>query len=779
MHMNTVEETRTFAQTMHVRGRVQGVGFRPFIYRLANDIGLSGSVRNQAGSVYIELLGSEEQIALFERKLSSEAPNPAIIESTKIIHRCSLSEPPGRGFRIDISHDEQGSQLNAALPIDVSICFECLRDMTDSSNRRADYPFTSCAACGPRFSITRELPFDREQTSMRVFPPCSDCEQEYRDPNNRRFHAQTISCPKCGPKVSLLDGRGQTIASHRPFLTLVEALSNGHIIAIKSTGGFHLCCDAFNKDAVSSLRALKRRPDKPFAIMSSDPTKLEPWLEIESTDLELYRDASAPIVLIPKRDYGMAELEHLAPSCRDLGVMRPYNGIYQSLFNMASSLGSKPLLIAVTSANISAEPIINNLESFINVFEGQVANILDHDLSITNPCDDSVIQGGKQPLLFRLGRGYAPLVLSGSGSVNDNSMPLLALGAHEKSTLSVSDGARIWMSPELGKLNSISACKRFDAQRQQFSRISDKGFRGIACDLHPDFHSTQVGEALSEQLNVPLIQAQHHHAHIAAVLQEHNHSGPCLGLALDGFGLGNNRQAWGGELLSVHGHRMKRLGYVTPLKLAGGDAASRHPLRCAHSALMMLGSAAALRKLRSLKTDPVWDTLFTKPNCPRTSSMGRWFDAAAAILGFSKKSSYEAEAAIYLECLAAQSHLKPSPKNVVKIAAGELNLLPLIELILIEENHQLAAWCFHAELAEGLYRWLVDARTKSGINTVVASGGCIQNRILRELISDKLKTGGFKLLLPQNLPCNDAAISLGQISIARHALAHLGDTSCA
>ena len=787
--MHTVEECKKVAQVMRISGRVQGVGFRPFVHRLACDMGLRGSVRNQAGTVCIEIEGSEQQLSSFVKKLKSRAPKAAKIESIELndLNGMRALNRSSSGFHIEVSDEQSSGAHTTGLPIDFALCSACQNDISKPGNRRFGYPFTSCSECGPRFSITQDLPFDRINTSMNAFPPCSECHKEYSDPNNRRFHAQTISCSRCGPRVQLLDGNGNPVAAKLPFHTLNQALANGDIVGIKSTGGFHLVCDAMNSVAVASLRALKHRPDKPFAVMASDISAVDKWLNMGEQDEDLVQDARAPIVLIPKNTKGIAELKHLAPSSNDLGVMRPYNGIYQCLFDAglsperdcSSKVKQKPKLLAVTSANPSGEPIISGIESFLDAFKGTTAFILDHDLSITNPCDDSVVQGGKYPMVFRLGRGYAPQVISNADKMNPSSVQTLALGAQEKSTLSVSNGSIIWISPELGKLNNINACRRFEAQRLRFLKMSNDEPMAIACDLHPDFHSSEIGQATSRTGNLPLVRVQHHQAHIAAVMQEHNCTDPVLGLSLDGFGLGDDQQAWGGELLVMKGANMRRLGHITQLKLAGGDAASRHPLRCAHSALRMLSSATAIARLQALKAEPVWDSLYDNPNSPLTSSMGRWFDAVAAMLGFDAKSTYEAQAAIYLEHLAAQSSLKPEPVGVIKVQAEQLNLLPLIELVLTEENTHLSAWRFHAELADGLCRWLFLARENTGINTVVASGGCIQNRILRELLVDNLKAKGFQVLLPANIPCNDAAISLGQIYIAQQTFAHMEESPCA
>jgi hydrogenase maturation protein HypF len=797
---------------------------------------LSGSVRNQAGSVYIEIEGTAAQLASFEKQVTSKAPKSAKIESIESIALSELTRPYS-GFHIQTSDgfqrcgaiencgpsEKRGASENssalenstalensgtpangqhlAGFPIDFGLCSACKADITNPQNRRFGYPFISCAECGPRFTITLDLPFDRANTSMNAFPPCSKCQEEYIDPSNRRFHAQTISCANCGPSVRLLDTNGNKLDTGQPFHVLSQALVNGGIVAIKSTGGFHLVCDAMNTSAVASLRALKHRPDKPFAVMVSDISAVNKWLNLDGQDEDLVQDPRAPIVLIPKNTKGILELEHLSPSCNDLGVMRPYNGIYQCLFDAALAQGQQcerskrqqPHILAVTSANMHGEPIIECLESVLDTFANKTAYILDHELAIANPCDDSVIQGGHHPMVFRLGRGCAPQVISNSDKVSHSSNQLLGLGAQEKSTLSVSNGSSIWISPELGKLNSIKACERFEAQRVQFSKVSDNGSMAITCDLHPDFHSSGVGETMKKKGNLPLIRVQHHHAHVAAVLQEHDFTEAALGLALDGFGLGPKQQAWGGELFQINGNTRRqaplqdqlcyyntaRLGHITQLKLPGGDVASRYPLRCAHSALRMLSSSTALARLQALETEPVWDSLYDNPNCPLTSSMGRWFDAVAAILGFKGKSSYEAQAAIYLEHLAAQSAAKPNPIGVVDVQAEELNLLPLIELVLAQENAQQAAWHFHAELADGLCRWLIKARANAAINTVALSGGCIQNRILRERLVDELQATGFQVLLPTNIPCNDAAISLGQIYIARHALAHLKESPCA
>lgn len=768
--MNTVETRaktkKLLTRTLRVSGCVQGVGFRPFVQRLASSLKLRGSVSNQNGNVLIRIQGADENVQRFVHSLGTRAPRNANIQSVELIEDARI-DAFNNPFSIEPSNasaaDSNGDQrTSAAFPVDYALCDACLTEMRDPANRRFGYPFTSCTECGPRFTITKALPFDRAQTTLNSFPLCDDCLDEYNDPNDRRFHAEILSCPRCGPALTLLNNSGERLQINEPYSALLDALSTGDIVAIKSTGGIHLCCDALNQSAVAKLRAIKHRPDKPLVMMGEDFSSFSSWLRTETSDQVIFNDPRAPIVLIAKNSTGQQELEHLAPNCRDLGVMRPYNGIYRSLFDEAKKTQGTKLLIAVTSANLSGAPIITTMNECVSAFKNNVAYFLDHNLDIVNACDDSVIQGGTAPLLFRLGRGYAPLLISGF----ETTQHIVAFGAHEKSTVSVSEGSRVWLSPEIGKLNCADSCRRFDLQRTQFYTIAGNKPDLLTCDLHPDYRSSHMAEELSKAEHLRLVRVAHHHAHIAAVLLEHGQIEPCIGLALDGFGLGPENEAWGGELLMVNGSKMKRLGHITPMRLAGGDAASRNPLRCAHSVLGLLSSENAKKRRVSLNIDAHWDALLNNPNCSKTTSMGRWFDAIAALLGFDKKMSYEAEAAIFLEALASKTKTMPSAQQIVTIDSNELNLLPLLELILVQTDNTLAAWIFHVELADGFCRWLIAAQEQTGFSTAVASGGCIQNRILRELLSQNAREAGIKLLLPTKTPTNDASISLGQLYVA-------------
>jgi len=787
-------------QTIRVTGRVQGVGFRPFVHRLALALRISGNVRNQSGVVLIKAEASAEQLRCFTEQLATQAPTASQVDMIEVCDETTIAtNDTSQTFEIDTSQNEQANAQQAGFPIDYAPCNDCLKEFNDPTNHRYRYPFIACAECGPRYSITKALPFDRERTSMHRFPLCEHCYSEYQDPNNRRFHAQTISCPNCGPSVSLLSfntASGSAIKhDQEPFARLAQSLLRGEVVAIKSTGGFHLCCDARNLNAITKLRQVKHRPDKPFAVMCESLDSLDHWLEPQTNERELFNNPQTPIVLMPVKQKNRENTGHLAPNCRDLGVIRPYNGIYLNLFNVlrarTESLNAESPLLVVTSANITGEPIIEDESACIEVFKDSVSYILSHNLDITNAIEDSVIQAGEHPMLFRLGRGYAPLMLS-NDNVNPNINPnikTLALGAHEKSTVCATNEAATWLSPELGKMNSVLSCRRLDQQIQQFMPLMGHQPNAIAHDLHPDFRSSVVAENLSKHHQLMPTQVPHHFAHIYAVMNEHNLEPPCLGLALDGYGYGCDGESWGGELIHIKAGSAERLGHITPLALTGGDQASRNPVRCAHAALSLLGEELAAQYTHQVGLDAL-DNTIQFGNGLKTTSMGRWFDAIAAILGFKRTTSYEAQAAIYLEDLASQAAYtqtrrpthKPTATRVVQIEGNQLsgyrlNLIPLLKLVLEQSGKSTAAWLFHVELSDGLCRWLVSARESTGVNTVALSGGCFQNRILREQLSQQLKQQGFQVFLPEQVPCNDASISLGQAYAASRQFAQQNDKS--
>jgi hydrogenase maturation protein HypF len=752
---------------LRIRGQVQGVGFRPFVYRIATDLGLAGFVGNDGEGVFLEVEGAASALDGFARRLGAEAPRLARIVAVEAQDVAALGgEEP---FAIVAS--ETGGRGAHVTP-DTAVCPDCLAELFDPADRRWRYPFINCTNCGPRYTITRALPYDRPNTSMAAFAQCPACLAEYREPRHRRFHAQPNACPACGPSLALTAPDGVPLLAEDPLAATLALIQSGHIVAIKGLGGFHLVCDAARPDAVRRLRERKAREEKPFALMVANAASVLRHARLEPAEREAMESPERPIVLLSKLDSAADAPEGVAPGLALLGAMLPYTPLHYLLFHEAA--GRPPgmawldepqeLTLVCTSANPGGEPlVIANDEAFRRL--GGIADaLLLHDREILVRCDDTVAHVRDGRLRFiRRARGQTPraIPLARAGP------PVLALGGYLKNTVCVTRGDEAFVSQHVGDLDNRPTCRALEETALHLLNVLDVEPAIIACDLHPDFESTRLAAAMSDARGLPLVQVQHHHAHVAAVMAEHRLARPVLGLALDGVGLGEDGEAWGGELLRVDAAGCTRVGHLRPIALPGGDRAAREPWRMAAAALHALGRSEEIeRRFSHAAAGAVRAMLERDLRCPRTSSMGRWFDAASGLLGLKEVMHFEGQAAMLLEGLAtAHGPVEPMPQGW-RLDGGVLDLLPLVGRLANARDASPGAALFHCTLAAALADWVVTEAARAGLREVVLSGGCFMNRLLAADLESRLVAAGLAVYEACELPPNDGGISVGQAWVA-------------
>jgi hydrogenase maturation protein HypF len=695
------------------RGVVQGVGFRPFVHRLACEAGVGGWVLNDGEGVLIEAEGGS--LDRFAAELVTGAPPLARVESLTV----EAMEPLGETtFRI---LESVASGRSAAIPADVATCDDCLCELFDPADRRYRYPFVNCTQCGPRFTIVRSVPYDRVNTTMAGFPLCRDCRREYEDPEDRRFHAEPVACPACGPQLSM------------PLADAVALLRQGAILAVKGLGGYHLACDATNEAAVARLRACKQREEKPFAVMSADPAAIAQFDAEERTLLE---DVRRPIVLVRRRP-DAAVAESVAAGTPWLGVMLPYTPLHHLLCH---DLG-RPLVM--TSGNRSDEPIAFRDDEARERL-GRIADVfLAHDRPIHRRCEDSVV---RREFPIRRSRGFTPSALA---LPVPSPRPLVAVGANMKSTFCVATPDGAYLSPHLGDLDSEDAYRAFKTDLDVYLAMLGVEPEAVAHDLHPEYLSTKW----AEEQDLPLVGVQHHHAHAAACLAEHGEEGPAVALVFDGTGYGTDGTLWGGELLHCDLDGFERLAWLDPVPLPGGEAAIREPWRLAAVHLERAGLPVPWERWPTARES-------LKANAPLSSGMGRLFDAVAALLGVRERISYEGQAAIELEHLAGDARAEPWDWRFGN--GTELVTRCYLELQRGRNPASVAA-SFHETVAASAAAACGDAATSE---TVVLSGGTFQNLRLLSSTRARLEAAGFRVLTHRLVPPNDGGISFGQAAVA-------------
>jgi hydrogenase maturation protein HypF len=755
-----------------VRGQVQGVGFRPFVHALAGELALTGWVRNDGGGVELEVQGPGTRVESFVHRLAIQAPPLARVDQVEARDADLL--PGEEGFAIVASL--AGAVATGVTP-DAAVCPACLAELFDRTDRRYRYPFINCTHCGPRYTLTSGLPYDRANTSMASFVQCPPCEAEYSDPSHRRFHAQPNACPECGPRLRLLDGGGEELPGADVVAGAVARLAAGEILAVKGLGGFHLMCDATDAAAVARLRERKNREEKPLAVMAANAESLAAWAEVGAAERELLEGRERPVVLLRKRSGGGDPLPGVAPGIAWLGAMLPYTPLHYLLFHEALGRppgshwiekGAHPPLFVCTSANPGGEPLVTGDQEAVVRLGGLADALVAHDREILVRCDDSVVRRGPAGATFlRRGRGYTPAAIR----LPRSGPAVLATGPWLKNAACLTRGDEAFLTQHVGDLENAATCRALDETVEHLLSVLRVEPERVACDLHPDFYSTHLAGRLAQQWNVPLVQVQHHHAHLAAVAAEHHLEGPILGLALDGVGLGTDGTAWGGEMLLVEGAGFQRLGHLHPLLLPGGDRAAQEPWRMAAAALHALGRQEEIpRRFAAFPLAAgVAEMLKRGVGCPPTTSLGRLFDAAAGLLGIKPVARFEGQAPMLLEGL-AEAHGPVAPlAGGWRVEGGILDLRPLLAA-LAEMTEPAAppraAALFHATVAAALAAWLGEAAREQGVTDLALGGGCCLNQVLMGDLRCRLEGEGFAVYEARRAPPNDGGLALGQAWVA-------------
>ncbi|MBV9216822.1 MAG: carbamoyltransferase HypF [Acidobacteria bacterium] len=741
-----------------IRGAVQGVGFRPFVYRLANELRLKGFVKNSPRGVLIEVEGNGGTIDQFLLRIPRELPPRSFIQSLESTH---LDAIVFSDFRIEDS-DEEGVKKALVLP-DVATCPDCLEDVLNPENRRYRYPFTNCTNCGPRYSMIRSLPYDRRNTTMARFEMCAECLAEYDDPLDRRFHAQPNACPECGPQLELWDAEGKVTATRGgALIAAADAVRKGSIVAVKGLGGFHLICDAANDKAVQELRLRKRREEKPLALMCPSIEFAMALCSISDLERRLLTSPEAPIVLLTaKKDAKISS--RIAPGNPYLGVMLPYTPLHHLLTREVS------MPVVATSGNLSDEPMCIDENEAIERLGGVADAFLVHDRPIERHVDDSIVRvmAGRE-MVLRRARGFAPLPFEVRGARE----PIVAAGAHLKNTVALAKDGDAFVSQHIGDLETKEAFDAFGRVIKDVEHLYDIRPSIAACDMHPEYISTKW----ADRSGLRSFPVQHHYAHVLACMTENEVHPPVLGIAWDGTGYGSDGTIWGGEFLSINETGFERAAHLRTFRLPGGDSAVRDPRRTALGLLYeLLGEKLFERKdlfpvvsFSDAELNVLRKMLSQCLNSPLTSSAGRLFDAVAAILGLRKHCAFEGQAAMELEFLARDSETSSYELRLVKENGSPIivDWEPMILSLLSDINCGIPAATTAARFHNSLVEMIAAVASECGTESIVLTGGCFQNRYLLEHSVKRLRKDAFKVYWHQRIPTNDGGISLGQIAAA-------------
>lgn len=747
-----------------IHGVVQGVGFRPFVYRLASQLQLQGFVRNHSGGVQMEIEGERSAIEQFLVALQNHPPTLSRIDRLQCR---SLPVTHETGFRIEDSERERSSQIS--LSPDIATCAACLQDLFDPADRRYRYPFLNCTNCGPRLTIIQSAPYDRERTTMSGFPMCPACRAEYDDPQNRRFHAQPTACPVCGPRLTALHPSGETMGTTDPLNVFLSAVLDGQIGAMKGIGGFHLVCDARNERAVAELRRRKHRDEKPFAVMVPDTETALVYCEMNSQERELLESRRRPIVLLRKRSVDAATGNPIAnaaaPENPELGVMLPYSPLHSLLMDAA---GKVPLVM--TSGNRSDEPMAYQNETALEQL-GPLADVfLSHDRPIHVRCEDSVfrVMGGQQ-MPLRRSRGYAPEPIPLPWECP---RPLLAVGGQLKNVFALGKGRQAILSHHLGDLDHFAAYQAFERDIQLYEQLFDITPELIVHDLHPNYTSTCFAKQYAVENKIPLLGVQHHHAHLASLMAEHGLEGPLIGVTFDGGGYGTDGTVWGGEFLVGDYRGFTRKTHFRPVRLPGGEQAIREPWRMALAHLYDADCAAVpVANISSTHRRTIERMIERGVNSPYTSSAGRLFDAVAALAGVRTHVSYEGQAAMQWEWLATDV---PEAGRYPFEVAETIDTRPLIRSVVQDVRQAVPAPIiarrFHSTMVEIIIAVCQRIRSATGLDAVGLSGGVFLNALLTCETSERLQAAGFRVYQHRLVPPGDGGLSLGQLAIAAKSL---------
>jgi hydrogenase maturation protein HypF len=747
------------ARRILVAGQVQGVGFRPYIYRLAHQFGLTGSVCNQLGQVEIFVQGASQRVAQFETDLVEQSPQ---IAKPRIVS--SESVPSGNRSQFDILASSSRGETSIHVPVDFFTCADCLQELYDPGNRRYAYPFINCTQCGPRYTLIEALPYDRSNTSMGGFKLCEKCRKEYEAPLNRRFHAEPIACPECGPKLRYEAAAEKSGKCTSPLMQAVQAIEDGQIVAVKGIGGYHIMCDAQNETAVDRLRKSKHRPDKPLAVMFAaisdrENSALLRAVQVSDAEWDRIRCPDRPIVLLRKqRDCDLAE--SIAPGLSEIGVMLAYSPIHDLL------LGEFGGPLVATSGNLSGEPVITSSAMATKRLAGMVGAFLHHNRPIVRPADDSVLRFiSGRPRTIRLGRGLAPLELELPRNLPE---PVLALGGHMKMTVALAWGQRVVVSPHIGEMGSPRSLEVFEQVITDLQTLHKVSATRIICDAHPGYASHRW--ALKQ--NFPVSTVWHHHAHASSLglesISTSEEQSEMLVFTWDGVGWGPDETLWGGEALLGRPGNWQRFAHWRPFNVPGGDRAGREPWRSAAALCWALG--IDVPKLEAVSGDAL-DMLYAawekNVNTPKTTAVGRLFDGASVLLGIVENASFEGQGPMYLEALAegVSGLVVVLPVEVwSQNSEYQIDWAPLI-LHMLDDKYSPAqrAADWHESMAQALLAVSELARKEHGIERIGLSGGVFQNRVLSERVIQLLKKQGFDYQFPEQVPVNDGGLCVGQV----------------
>ena len=747
---------RTVCWKIEVCGIVQGVGFRPFVYRLATEMGLTGRIRNTASGAELTAEGPEPVLRRFAEALR-KAPPPAVVE------RLCITTLPGparcRDFAIAPSAD--GTRQDTLISPDLGICPDCLRELNDPNDPRYRYPFINCTACGPRFTIVNDVPYDRERTVMAGFALCPRCAGQYADPNDRRYHAQPVCCPECGPALTLCGADGVPVPGGDPIVTAQAWLREGKILAVKGLGGFHLACLAEPPEAAERLRRRKMRDGRPFALMCRDVAAARRLCFVSDQEAEALLSPRRPIVLLRRREPAP---DHLSEN-GSLGLMLPYTPLHALLFD------GGPDVLVMTSANLAGLPIVTENDEALRKLSGVADGFLLHNRDIAARCDDSLIwiENGRTQFIRR-SRGWvpAPVFVPGCPAA------LLACGAEQKASFCLSRPGAVFPSQHIGDLKNAETLDVYAGQIDRFRRLFGITPRAVACDGHPDYFSTAYAEQLAERENIPLVRVQHHHAHMASCMADNDLDGEVLGLIWDGTGLGADGTIWGGELLCGGYASFRRLGTIRPIPLPGGDRVTDEIWRVGLALLQQTDVPQAQELFPQPAAQAIGAMLASGVGCPLSHGMGRLFDGVCAVAGIRQTCSYEGQGAVLLEAAIGEPAGHAPYPLPVSSRGGlyEADWRPMLRQLAADRRRGVAA----GEMSERFHNALMEAaaalcragRTETGLDRVVLSGGVFQNRYLTGRLCARLQSEGFQVFTHSRVSTNDEGLCLGQLMVAAH-----------
>ncbi|WP_462411932.1 carbamoyltransferase HypF [Neobacillus sp. Marseille-QA0830] len=745
-----------------VRGRVQGVGFRPFVFQLANTHHLTGTVQNNMDGVKIFAEGKTEELKRFAADLQNKAPRLSKIEEVNV------EEADARhSGHFTIIESERSGASRLVIPIDSAVCEDCLREMNDPDDFRYRYPFINCTQCGPRYTIIDELPYDRSYTTMKAFQMCEDCRREYEDPTNRRHHAQPIACPKCGPKVRMVNSEGKEIDSENPIQDTINLIKAGKIIAVKGIGGYHLCCDAHNEQTVSLLRKRKNRPNRPLAVMAASVSKAMEFAKISEDEKSLLESPEAPIVILKKHEsYNLADF--VAPHMKTIGVMLPYSPLHHLLF-----WNNDLTCLVMTSANPSGLPILFKDEDVFQYLTGIADSFLVYNREIIHPVDDSVVQinAGKLDFLRR-SRGFVPDPFPTEQDVTG----IVAFGGQQKTAFTIGKLQQIFVGPHIGDLENMETINHFHQELKHLLKWIDTPISTAVIDAHPDYETRKLVNQYSFN---DVMEIQHHHAHMAACLDEHHVTGRAFGIILDGTGYGLDGHVWGFEILYGNAAESKRMAHLHYTPLPGGEKCIREPWRNAASMLLSLRGEEGLQLAKSIFPDKTQEIdllqmmINRNINTVYAGTCGRLFDAVSAICGITRVSTYDGEAAIQLAELADEglTYLPYSfrllDKEVLTIDFSSM-LKEIALEVLADTSQEQISGRFHETVVQAIMAALVRLRRdQPNLERIaVLSGGSFHNRYIRKKLTEKLQEQGYQVFVPERVPCSDGGLSYGQLVAA-------------